>query len=127
MKSRMREIRTYGSVRGDRHSSHINKGKGVSSCLLDTSIMTYKNGIYLSTDGDNAVWVIIENNTKIQTDETAILDELIGELEYNLCYYETVVEHILEQTEPLDGIGAYAEEQLQGKVLVEDFGEFIRA
>ncbi len=35
LKSRMREIHTYGFVRGDRHSSHINKGKGVSSRLLD--------------------------------------------------------------------------------------------
>lgn len=29
-----------------------------------------------------------------------------------MCHYETVVEHILEQTEPLDGIGAYSKEQL---------------
>lgn len=30
--------------------------------------MTDKNGIYLSVDCDNAVRVIIENGTKIQTD-----------------------------------------------------------
>lgn len=30
--------------------------------------MTYKNGIYLSVDVNDAVRVIIENNTKIQTD-----------------------------------------------------------
>ena len=46
--------------------------------------MTDKNGIYLSVDGDNAVRVIIENNSKIQTDKIKISDELIGELEYNL-------------------------------------------
>ncbi len=74
--------------------------------------MVSKNGINLSVDGDNAVRVIIENNTKIQTDKIEISEELISELEYNLCYYETVVEHISDETEPLDGIGAYAEEQL---------------
>lgn len=74
--------------------------------------MTCKNGIYLSIDGDNAVRVIIENNTKIQTDRIVISDELISELEFNLCHYETVVEHILGHTEPLDGIGAYSKEQL---------------
>lgn len=74
--------------------------------------MVSKNGIYLSVDGDSAVRVIIENNTKIQTDKIKISDELISELEYNLCYYETAVEHISDETEPLDGIGAYAEEQL---------------
>jgi len=31
-------------------------------------VIIYKNGIYLSVDGDNAVRVIIENNIKIQTD-----------------------------------------------------------
>lgn len=74
--------------------------------------MTYKNGIYLSINGDNAVRVIIENNAKTQTDKIIISDELISELEFNLCYYETVVEHILDETEPLDSIGAYSEEQL---------------
>lgn len=73
--------------------------------------MTDKNGIYLSVDGDDAVRVIIENNLKIQTDKIKISDELIGELEYNLSNYETVLEHITEKTEPLDDIGAYSEEQ----------------
>ncbi len=74
--------------------------------------MTDKNGIYLSVDGDNAVRVIIENNIKIQTDKVKISEELIGEMEYNMSHYETVVEHILEKTEPLDGIGEYSEDQL---------------
>ncbi len=39
--------------------------------------MAYKNGIYLSVDGNNAVRVIIENNTKIQTDIIKISEELI--------------------------------------------------
>lgn len=74
--------------------------------------MTYKNGVYLSADGDNAVRIIVENNTKIQTDKIKISDELIGELEFNLSHYETVVEHISEKTEPLDGIGEYSQDQL---------------
>lgn len=74
--------------------------------------MTDKNGIYLSVDGDNAVRVIIENNSKIQTDKIKITEELIGELEYNMSHYENVVEHISEKTEPLDGIGEYSEDQL---------------
>ena len=41
--------------------------------------MTDKNGIYLSVDGDNAVRVIIENNSKIQTDKIKISDELMRE------------------------------------------------
>lgn len=73
--------------------------------------MTYKNGIYLSVDGDNAVRVIAENNTKIQTDKIKIYDELIGELEYDLSNYKVVLEHIMEEAEPLDDIGAYSEEQ----------------
>ena len=72
--------------------------------------MTGKNGIYLSVDGDDAVRVIIENNSKIQTDKIKISDELIGELEYNLSNYEIALEHITEKTEPLDDIGAYSEE-----------------
>lgn len=74
--------------------------------------MTDKNGIYLSVDGDNAVRVIVGNGTKIQTDKIKISDELIGELEYNMSHYETVVEHISEKTEPLDGIGEYSEDQV---------------
>lgn len=74
--------------------------------------MTGKNGIYLSVDGDDAVRVIIENSTKIQTDRIKISEELIGELEYDLSNYEIVLEHIIEKTEPLDDIGAYSEEQL---------------
>ena len=74
--------------------------------------MTDKNGIYLSVDGDDAVRVIIENNIKIQTDKVKISEELIGELEYNMSHYETVVEHISEKTEPLDGIGEYSEDQV---------------
>lgn len=74
--------------------------------------MTDKNGIYLSVDGDNAVRVIIENNIKIQIDKVKISEELIGELEYNMSHYETVVEHISEKTEPLDGIGEYSEDQV---------------
>lgn len=74
--------------------------------------MTYKNGVYLSADGDKAVRVIVENNTKLQTDKIKISDELIGELEFNLSHYETVVEHISEKTEPLDGIGEYSQDQL---------------
>ena len=73
--------------------------------------MTDKNGIYLSVDGDDAVRVIIENNSKIQTDKIKISDELIVELEYNLSNYEIALEHINEKTEPLDDIGAYSEEQ----------------
>lgn len=73
--------------------------------------MTDKNGIYLSVDGDKAVRVIVENNTKIQTDKIKISDELISELEYNLSNYEIALEHIIEKTEPLDDIGAYSEEQ----------------
>lgn len=73
--------------------------------------MTDKNGIYLSIDGDNAVRVIIENNIKIQTDKVKISEELIGELEYDMSNYEFVLEHIIEETEPLDDIGAYSEEQ----------------
>lgn len=30
--------------------------------------MAYKNGIYLSVDGDNAVRVIVENSIKVQTE-----------------------------------------------------------
>ena len=74
--------------------------------------MTDKNGIYLSVDGDNAVRVIVGNGTKIQTDKVKIPEELIGELEYNMSHYETVVEHISEKTEPLDGIGEYSEDQV---------------
>ena len=74
--------------------------------------MTDKNGIYLSVDGDNAVRVIVGNGTKIKTDKIKISEELIGELEYDLSNYETVVEHISERTEPLDGIGEYSEDQL---------------
>lgn len=46
--------------------------------------MTDKNGIYLSVDGDDAVRVIVEHGTKIQTDRIKISDELIGELEYDM-------------------------------------------
>ncbi len=74
--------------------------------------MTDKNGIYLSVDGDDAVRVIVGNGTKIQTDKIKISEELIGELEYNMSHYETVVEHISEKTEPLDGIGEYSEDQV---------------
>ena len=74
--------------------------------------MTYKNGIYLSVNGDSAVRVIIENNKKLRTDNIIISDELISELEYNIGPYEEVVECIMEETEPLDGIGAYSPEQL---------------
>lgn len=74
--------------------------------------MIDKNGIYLSADGDNAVRVIIENNIKIQTDKVKISEELIGELEYKMSHYETVVEHISGKTEPLDGIGEYSEDQV---------------
>lgn len=74
--------------------------------------MTDKNGIYLSVDGDDVVRVIIENNIKIQTDKVKISEELIGELEYNMSHYETVVKHISEKTEPLDGIGEYSEDQV---------------
>lgn len=74
--------------------------------------MTDKNGIYLSVAGDNAVRVIIENNIKIQIDKVKISEELIGELEYNMSHYETVVEHISEKTEPLDGIGEYSKDQV---------------
>ena len=73
--------------------------------------MTDKNGIYLSVDGDDAVRVIIENSAKIQTDRIKISEELIGELEYDMSNYEVVLEHIIEETEPLDDIGAYSEEQ----------------
>lgn len=74
--------------------------------------MTDKNGIYLSVDGDNAVRVIVGNGTKIQTNKVKISEELIGELEYNMSHYETVVEHISEKTEPLDGIGEYSDDQV---------------
>lgn len=74
--------------------------------------MTDKNGIYLSVDGDDAVRVIVGNGTKIQTDKIKISEELIGELEYNMSHYETVVEHISEKTEPLDGIGEYSGDQV---------------
>lgn len=74
--------------------------------------MNYKNGIYLSVDGDNAVRVIVENNAKLQTDKIIMSDELTSELGFNMCHYETVVEYIADETEPLDGIGAYCEEQL---------------
>lgn len=73
--------------------------------------MTDKNGIYLSVDGDDAVRVIIENNVKIQTDRIKISEELIGELEYDLSNYEVVLDRIIEETEPLDGIGEFSEEQ----------------
>ncbi len=73
--------------------------------------MTDKNGIYLSVDGDDAVRVIIENNIKIQTDRIKISEELIGELEFDLSNYEAVLDRIIEETEPLDGIGEYSEEQ----------------
>ncbi len=73
--------------------------------------MTDKNGIYLSEDGDDAVRVIVENSTKIQTNKVKISEELIGELEYDMSNYEIVLEHIIEETEPLDDIGAYSEEQ----------------
>lgn len=74
--------------------------------------MTYKNGIYLSIDGDNAVRVIVENSTKVQTERIKISDELIGELEFNMSTYETAVEYIFEKTEPLDELGiTYSEEQ----------------
>ena len=73
--------------------------------------MTDKNGIYLSVDGDDAVRVIVENSTKIQTNKVKISEELIGELEYDMSNYEIVLEHIIEETEPLDDIGAYSEEQ----------------
>lgn len=74
--------------------------------------MIDKNGIYLSVDGDNAVRVIVGNGTKIQTDKIKISEELIGELEYDMSNYETVVEHISEKTEPLDGIGEYSKDQV---------------
>ncbi len=67
--------------------------------------MTDKNGIYLSVDGDDAVRVIIDNGTKIQTDRIKVSDELIGELEYDMSNYEIVLEHISDKTEPLDDIG----------------------
>ncbi len=73
--------------------------------------MTNKNGIYLSVDGDDAVRVIIENSMRIQTDRIKISEELIGELEYDMSNYEIVLEHIIDETEPLDDIGAYSEEQ----------------
>ena len=73
--------------------------------------MTDKNGIYLSVDGDNVVRVIIENNSKTQTDRIKVSDELIGELEYDLSNYEVVLDRIIEETEPLDGIGEYSEAQ----------------
>lgn len=74
--------------------------------------MTNKSGVYLSANGDSAIRIIIENNEKLQTDRITISDELISELEFNLGPYEKVVEYIMHETEPLDGIGAYAEEQL---------------
>ncbi len=79
--------------------------------------MVSKNGIYLSVDGDNAVRVIIENNTKIQTDKIKLSDELIGELGYDLSNYETTVKYISEKTEPLDELGTtYSEEQFSAIV-----------
>lgn len=75
--------------------------------------MNDKNGIYLSVDGDDAVRVIIENGIKIQTDRIKISDELIGELEYDGSNYSTVLEHIRDKAEPLDGIGAYSDEQFE--------------
>lgn len=73
--------------------------------------MTDKNGIYLSMDGDDAVRVIVENSTKIQTDRIKISEELIGELEFDLSNYEVVLEKIIDKTEPLDGICEFSEEQ----------------
>lgn len=73
--------------------------------------MIDKNGIYLSVDGDDAIRVIIENSTKIQTDRIKISDELIGELEYDQSGYSTVLNHIRDKAEPLDGIGEYSDEQ----------------
>lgn len=73
--------------------------------------MIDKNGIYLSVNGDDAVRVIIENNVKIQTDRIKISGELIEELEYNQSGYSTVLDHIRDKAEPLDGIGEYSDEQ----------------
>lgn len=75
--------------------------------------MIDKNGIYLSVDGDDAIRVIIESSTKIQTDRIKISDELIGELEYDQSGYSTVLDHIRDKAEPLDGIGEYSDEQFE--------------
>lgn len=69
--------------------------------------MIYKNGIYLSLNGDSAVRIITENGSRIQTDEITIADELLKELEFDLSTYEEAVEHISELTEPE---GEYGEE-----------------
>ena len=74
--------------------------------------MNDKNGIYLSINGNDAVRVIIENSTKVQTDRIKISDELIGELEYDQFGYSTVFEHIRDKAEPLDDMGMYSDEQV---------------
>ena len=74
--------------------------------------MNDKNGIYLSINDDDAVRVIIENSTKVQTDRIKISDELIGELEYDQSGYSTVFEHIRDKAEPLDDMGMYSDEQV---------------
>ena len=69
--------------------------------------MIYKNGIYLSLNGDSAVRIITDNGSRIQTDEIKIADELLKELEFDLSTYEEAVEHISKLTEPQ---GKYGEE-----------------
>ena len=78
--------------------------------------MTYKNGIYLSLNGDSAVRIISENGLKIQTDVIKIADELLGELEFNLSTYEEAVEHITELSEPQGEFGEELSEQQFAKV-----------
>lgn len=73
--------------------------------------MTYKNGIYRSVDGDNAVRIIVENGIKIKTDRIKISEELISESEYDISNYEFMLEHIIEETNPIDDVGTYSEKQ----------------
>lgn len=78
--------------------------------------MIYKNGIYLSLNGDSAVRIITENGSRIQTDEIKIADELLKELEFDLSTYEEAVEYISELTEPQGEYGKELSEEQFAKV-----------
>lgn len=82
----------------------------------EADTMTYKNGIYLSLNGDSAVRIISENGAKIQTDVIKIADELLGELEFNLSTYEEAVKHITELSEPQGEFGEELSEDQFAKV-----------
>ena len=105
LKSRMRENRTYGSVRGSDIPSHLINEKGASSCLLDGHIMEYrqfgKTGVQVSPLGFGMMRLPKTEDGKI--DREAAIRNVRRAIDRGLNYVDTAYNYHEGESEVVTG------------------------